>query len=145
VKLAHDREPERAGGLAKETPDLTYFTRALQTLLLQSGYMREGPCLFSFSQRGSPRVPLSAGAAPGGHAGHLGSLPARLAGRPAFAAQTPTLGGGSGAAELAGSVAMTSCHARRWRGRFGHPSPPRSQPTSARASKTYLGLGRSAR
>jgi hypothetical protein len=61
-----------------------------------------------------------------GHASHPGSLATRLAGRSATAASTPTLGGGKGVAELTELVATRSGHARRWRGRSGHPNPPRN-------------------
>jgi hypothetical protein len=86
----------------------------------------------------NPRGPRDAGRAAArraralaDHAGQLGIAPAQLAGRPTSTVLVPTLGGGTGVAELAKMVATASGHSCWCHGHSDHPRPLHSYQASA--------------
>jgi hypothetical protein len=112
---AHAGKPQACWQFCKRDPRLNLFYASVaSTIPTVRLYARRSSSFLFLSTGKSPTYPCPPAqhrAALAGHAGHLGSLPVRLAGRPTSAAKMPTLGRGSGASELTGLVATMSGHA----------------------------------
>ena len=120
----------RTSTLAKMPLDYEQTNLQSMLLFLQTTTLQQNPWIFllftTVRPSAAPVGTGTTGTAMDGHAGQLRHAVAPLAGRPASTVLAPTLDEVTGAAELAEAVTTVSGHVRRWRGRIGHPRPPRS-------------------